>query len=136
MCIYVCVSMWWLAGLLSQKLVPHPPPPLSSDIFFSLTGVCGGPTNSSAHIATLTSFFSSPPLQFHFDPSNPLTHTHTHAPLHPPPISSSGHRSLCSVFICLNLSLKVKRGKKPQVERRRRKRRGEKKPARRVNLSQ
>lgn len=68
MCIYVCVSMRWLAGLLSQKLVPHPPPPLSSDIFFSLTGVCGGPTNSSAHIATLTSCFSSPLYNFTLTP--------------------------------------------------------------------
>lgn len=48
-----------------------------SDIFFPLTGVCQGPRNSSAHIATLTSFLfthttptflssltsTSPPLQ-------------------------------------------------------------------------
>lgn len=90
-----------------------------SDIFFSLTGVCGGPRNSSAHIATLTSLDSlHPHFTIQFEP--PLRPP----PPPPPPPSTFFHSSVSSAS---PPSFPLFSSKKPQMK---------KSAARRANLSQ
>ena len=79
----VCIVGHWFHESAPSSFFLH------SDIFFSLTGVCGGPRNSSAHIATLTQTHSTPSLL---------------SSLNAPP-SPSFFNSPLSLFLFLHLSL-------------------------------
>ena len=106
----VCIVGHWFHESAPSSFFLH------SDIFFSLTGVCGGPRNSSAHIATLTQTHSTPSLLSSLNA--PPSPSFFNSPLS---LFLFLHLSLFSpIFVFLNPSLtkkkKKKQGKWPQMK--------------------
>lgn len=106
----VCIVGHWFHESAPSSFFLH------SDIFFSLTGVCGGPRNSSAHIATLTQTHSTPSLLSSLNaPPPPVSLIH-HCLFFFSSIFPSFLPSLSFWIQALQKKKKKKQGKWPQMK--------------------